>query len=80
MEGAMKAIVLSDRFGKVQSVVLLEPEFASRFRVELEGGGETHEVDVDPGVIVPDELMGKNGLERQRQAHDALQRLIQRKD
>ena len=75
----MKAIVLSDKSGKIQSVVLLKPEFASGFRVELEGGGDTHDVDIDPGVVVPEELMGKKGLERQRQAHEALQRLIQRK-
>ena len=75
----MKAIVLSDKSGKIQSVVLLKPEFASGFRVELEGGGDTREVDIDPAVIVPDELMGKKGRERQRQAHEALQRLIQRK-
>ena len=75
----MKAIVLSDRSGKIQSVVLLKPEFASGFRVELEGGGDTREIELDPGVIVVEELIGKKGPERQRQAHEALQRLIQRR-
>jgi hypothetical protein len=78
MEDAMKAIVLSDRSGKVQSVVLLKAEFASGFRVELEGGGDTREMEIDPEDIAVEELMGKKGPERQRQAHETLQRLIQR--
>ena len=74
----IEVVVLCDKSGNIESVALLNPALAD-MHVEIEGGGgAVHELSVDAGVIVPEELLGKNGPEPQRQVYEKLRRMIQR--
>jgi hypothetical protein len=74
----MKIVVLCDKSGNIESVAMLNPALAD-LHVEIEGGGgAVHELSVDADVIAPEDLLGKNGPEPQRQVYEKLRRIIQR--
>ena len=72
----MKVTVLCDKSGNIQSVAILNPVPVGHLRVEIEGGGATHELDIDANVIEPEALLGKKGLEAQKGAYAKLAQIL----
>lgn len=76
----MKIVVLCDKKGAVQSVMIPNPKLAGQINVEFEtGGGTVHRLDVDSKTARKEELLGKKGEDARRQAYSRLQSLIKTK-
>ena len=75
----MKLVVMCDKKGTIQSVMIPEPKFAGRLNVEMETGGTVHHLDVDSKTATKDILLGKKGEEARTQAYRRLQSLISKK-
>ena len=75
----MKLLVLCDKKGEIQSVVIPNPKFADRINVELEGGGTVHRLDIDKKIATHDILLGKKGEDARSQAYGRLRSLIPRR-
>jgi len=72
----MKVTVLRDKSGNIQSIAVLNPAPSGHFHVEIEGGGDIREVELDTSVIDPQALRGEKGRETQGEALEKLRRLI----
>jgi hypothetical protein len=72
----MKVLVLSDKAGKIESVVLPHPEFPGELHMEVEGGPAARALDVDEREIPREDLLGENGDEAEARALQKLRELL----
>jgi hypothetical protein len=72
----MKVLVLSDKAGNIESVVLPHPEFPGELHMEVEGGPAARELDVDDREIPREDLLGENGDEAEERALQKLRELL----
>ena len=72
----MKILVISDSAGKIKSVAVPNPELRGRLQIEVEGGPEGREVEVDHREIRREDLMGEKGAQAQERVLRRLRELI----
>jgi hypothetical protein len=70
----MKISVLCDKSGNIQSVAMINQPPAGQIRLEADGGGTVHAIEIAPNEMDAEALMGKKGIEAQKAAHEKLRK------